>query len=69
MILQSFYISNISNTVLSNKGRMTVRKDDKGFVKGLIAIALLISNRMLLRKIIFVSGDLLKKHDTAWQSC
>lgn len=46
-----------------------MRKDDKGFVKGLIAIALLISNRMLLRKIIFVSGDLLKKHDTAWQSC
>lgn len=69
MILQSFYISNISNTVLSNKGRMTVRKDDKGFVKGLIAIVLLISNRMLLRKIIFVLGDLLKKHDTAWQSC
>lgn len=28
-----------------------MRKDDKGFVKGLIAIALLISNRMLLRKI------------------
>lgn len=46
-----------------------MRKDDKGFVKGLIPTTLLISNRTLLRIIIFVSGDLLKKHDTTWQSC
>lgn len=46
-----------------------MRKDYKGFGKDLTPIALLISNRMLLRKTIFASDDLLKKHDTAWQCC
>lgn len=67
MILQ-YFISKISNNVLSNKGEITMRKGGKGFIKGLIPRALLVSNGMLPREVMFVSGDLLKKCDTAWQS-